>query len=367
MNNLFTFLDKYGDIGMDSLPFCDVDALIASHIAYMPFDGTIGNSIGYWGTVGSTLQKVLSSGNAVGENDKNLALRLIECSRYRSLSIGGYVNIFSDDRGEQFSAVSVLFGDGRLGILFRGTDGTITGWKEDFNMSFMRQIPSQESAVSYLLSVAKKTVAPIRLIGHSKGGNLAIFAACFSGESIRLRIEKVYNLDGPGFLAETVADPRFKAMLPKLATFVPQSSVIGMLLEHVERYVVVRSSAQGVLQHDVYSWETRGNGLVYLESVDGESKFLDSSLRGWLSSMSMSEREQFVDMVFQVLDSAGIKTVKDLVSDWPGKLNSVMEAMAGMSDNMRRFMGQMLLLLLKSATMSLPNILAGEKGRAISA
>lgn len=180
-------------------------------------------------------------------------------------------------------------------------------------MSFQPQVPAQEKALRYLEAFARVWTGPICLAGHSKGGNLAVYAAAKTVPQIQDRILFAHNHDGPGFHSAMLAEPGYRAMVPKLRTFVPQSSVVGMLLEHEEPYTVVRSRQLSLLQHEPFSWEVLGGDFVRMEEIDENSRFLDQTIKTWLAQTSMAERNAFVDAVFELLTLGEIDDLREVI------------------------------------------------------
>ena len=180
-------------------------------------------------------------------------------------------------------------------------------------MSFQPQVPAQEKALWYLEAFARVHRGPIRLAGHSKGGNLAVYAAAKAQPELQERILSVHNHDGPGFHSQMLFDPGYRAILPRVRTFVPQSSVVGMLLEHEEPYTVVKSRQLSLLQHEPYSWEVLGGGFITMEEVDGNSRFLDKTIKQWLADTTMDERNAFVDAVYELLTLGEINDLREII------------------------------------------------------
>lgn len=179
-------------------------------------------------------------------------------------------------------------------------------------MSFQTTVPAQLAAVAYTDALGRHRAGRLTLCGHSKGGNLAVYAAAKCARTVRRRIAEVYNNDGPGFHHSMMEDEGYRAMVPRIHTYVPQSSVIGMLLEHEEPYVVVRSAQLGLLQHDPYSWMVLGGDFVREEAVTAESRFVDQAMKAWLADMTIEQRNAFVDTVFELMESSGVERTQDL-------------------------------------------------------
>lgn len=275
--------------------------------------------------------------------------------RFCNARLSGYVNLFDPAAEKQFSGLTILL-EGELPyVAFRGTDGTLVGWKEDFNMSFLTVVPAQKEAVQYLCAASDSLRGRLRVGGHSKGGNLAVYASAFCGEEIQSRIESVYNHDGPGFLSEVVTREGFQRILGRVHTFVPQSSVVGMLLQHEEGCAIVHSTNTWLLQHDLYSWETACNGLVFTEARTRSSRFIDSTLKAWLTQMNPEERGKLVDGVYTALSASGAVTVADL--NRPKTAVSVLREMKKLDEPTKAIIQQAVELLSASARENLPVVL----------
>jgi hypothetical protein len=245
----------------------------------------------------------------------SLTVQAAKTKRFGSLSLLGYVNRINDEEESQFSALTYRSDRGRAYLAFRGTDDTLVGWKENFNMSFMMPVPAQLEAVAYTEKIAEALSGDLYLGGHSKGGNLAVYAAVKCREDIKSRILSVFNNDGPGFDLPFVESKEYEGMREKIRTLVPESSVVGMLLEHEENYEVVRSSASGLLQHNAFSWEVLGRRFIHLDSVGEESRLIDSALKDWMRELSPEERARFVDSFYETISATGAKTLTELSAE----------------------------------------------------
>ncbi len=211
--------------------------------------------------------------------------------RYGDTRIKNCIEIIDEDIEMQFSAMTLELDNHTAYIAFRGTDDHIVGWKEDFKMSFMDVVPAQKKALDYVNAVASK-YRNIYIGGHSKGGNLAVYSAVFADKRVKNKIVAVFNNDGPGFKQRLLSTPEYLDITDRIITLVPQSSVVGMLLEHEESYSVVRSTQKGVLQHDGFSWEVMGADFVYLSDVDDDCKTVDMTVKKVLNTMSMEQKRR---------------------------------------------------------------------------
>lgn len=325
MGSLFDYLNWRGDLSFSQSEMNEVDGLIFSLISYVDL----------WGIVSSThenekavpLRAALNAFFAKYPDEKKYSFGVMmpkdflpilkavkESKRFRNVLVKAHVNQIDLGLEMQFSATTFLPQDGSAVIAFRGTDDTLVGWKENFNMSFMESIPAQRQALSYLEIASVYFDGAIRLAGHSKGGNLAVYSAVYCKESIQSRLQDVWSYDGPGFCNKILDDLRYLKVRPVIKTLIPQSSVVGILLEHGENYTVIKSRQKGLLQHDGLTWEVMGASFVHLETVTDDCRRLDSNINYFLQQMSLEQREQFADALYQLLSIDNALTLTDLLS-----------------------------------------------------
>ena len=318
MADLFDYLLWRGDLPLDAVPLNPVDTLILSELSYIGYEGLVPEDFLH----PVPLRVVAEAFLALPDREARLHLKkdlelIAACAktrRFGDLRMIFYRNELLPEMESQFAALTWLLPDGAALITYRGTDTTLTGWKEDFNMSFQSCVPSQEKALRYLEAFAKVHPSmPLLLAGHSKGGNMAVFAAARCQPELQKRLSLVHNHDGPGFQTEILRESGYRDMLPKVRTFVPQSSVVGMLLEHEEPYTVVRSRQLSLLQHDPYSWEVLGGDFIRVEEVDENSRHLDATIKTWLAQTSIQERSEFVDAVFELLTLGEIDDLRAVI------------------------------------------------------
>jgi hypothetical protein len=230
-----------------------------------------------------------------------------ESERFGGARLSGFVNRIDNENGEQFGALTISYknaeGEDESYVSFRGTDDSIVGWKEDFDMSFKPVIPSQEDAVRYLEAISARVRGGLRLGGHSKGGNLAVFAAAFAGEDIQRRIIAIYRNEAPGFNRKIVESPQYQAVKSRISTFVPEESIIGQMFEHDDAFLVVKSRNKGMMQHDAYSWEVGRDNFIYAPGVADSSEFVNKTMNQWIESLSVEQRREFVDSLFGLINS----------------------------------------------------------------
>lgn len=317
MDDLFEYLKWRGDLPFSQVPPTPVDALILSELSYLKLDGIVAEDCRRTMPLPDAATAFLELPEKEQVCRTKLDVKLLkacaETARFGKAELTFFRNLFIPEEQTQFAAVSFLLDDGSAFLAFRGTDYSLVGWKEDFNMSFADSIPAQREALRYTKEFAAAYPLLMRLGGHSKGGNVAVYAAAKAEPQIQARILAVYNNDGPGFTDALMGDAGYLAMVPKIHTYIPQSSIIGMLLEHEEPYTVVKSSLISILQHECYSWEIKGGDFVHVDEITDHSRFIDRTLKHYLAENSKAERSAFVDTVFDLLGSSGADQLFDLL------------------------------------------------------
>lgn len=325
MATLFDYLNWRGDLSFTEAPLCEVDSLIFAMLSYIDLSDIvpeghtdaaipIRSAANAFFAQNPDVDKI-SLGLFIPKNILQLFFAVKETRRFRNVEIRAYINRVDHAREMQFSATTYLIDGVGAVIAYRGTDDTLIGWKEDFNMCFMPEIPAQSEATAYLNAAAAASPSlPLYVTGHSKGGNLAVWAAMHATDAAKSRMVRVWCNDGPGFYEGTLDDPAYIEISPIIQYFVPQGTVVGLLLEHSSRYTVVKSRQVGVLQHDGMTWDVMGGSFVCVEDVTDGSKRIDRTMREWLRKMNTEQRTQFVDALYQLIASDKSLTLTDLAN-----------------------------------------------------
>lgn len=325
MGTVYDYLTWRGDLTFRAAPFCEVDSLILSMFSYLDMQDIVPalgeeGSVTVWAASKAFLTrypdpKKTKMGVLIPKDIVKMMKAMRSTKRFGTLKMSGFVNVIDPETELQFSATTFYLNDGTAVVTYRGTDDTLVGWKEDMNMCFLPVVPAQTKALEYLNTVAKEHEGKLILAGHSKGGNLAVYAAVHSDAAIRERITAVYSNDGPGFGRNILDDSDYLEIRPRICNLVPQSSVVGMLLEHDENFTVVKSRQKaGLLQHNGLSWEILGNSFVHLKDVNPESRKLDRTVNQWIRDMTPEQREEFAEAVYQLFSVDGAQTLTDLVA-----------------------------------------------------
>lgn len=370
MANMLDYVNAHGDMGFDSLPFNEIDNIIFTQLVHLPLEKALP-----YGEATLPLEQIAEA-LAHLETDSPLAVMLrkrLELLRLTgaSLRFGGlvfrrFVDEVSHEDETQFCAVTALLPGGEKVIAFRGTDLTLAGWKEDFNMAYASPVPAQAKAVAYLTGAAAGREGPLIVLGHSKGGNLAVYASIHCPQAVRRRIRAVYTNDGPGLMPEDTTLPAYVEMTPRIHSFLPQNSLVGLLLQQHEPYTVVHSRAIGVFEHDPFSWQVEGAAFVRRDSLSFTSQVTDATLDAWLRQISPESRQLFVDTLYSIVAATEATTLGGLVRSGYRSARKMLDAARDIPADVRQELMRCIGLLFSAGTESLTTaareaLLRGEK------
>ena len=332
MANILDYLDWRGDLPFSAAPFNEVDALILAELSYFPAEGIVPADIGESISISELrsrfdADKVPAEKRIVSfEQDIQLMNKLADSRRFDSMKLTGYVNNIDPAKDLQFAAMTFIF-DKFTFVAFRGTDSTITGWKEDCNISFMQETASQRMAVDYITENFGGGDDVLVIGGHSKGGNLGVYAAAFCDGSIKKRIRAVFAFDSPGFVEEVAASEEYLSVTKKIFSMIPQSSLVGQLLSGSAEPRIVKSSAGGIMQHLAFTWQVTRNSFDYAEELSKLGVLINKTMTGWVSSLDESERQSFVEAVFTVLEAAESETINEINSNKRKSFAAILKAL----------------------------------------
>ena len=345
MKNIINYVMEE-DCSFESRKFNAVDSLVLSQLAYLNFDDIVPGLSDVATPI--TIKEIAVMENPdrlfhdVRESKSNqqLLFALANSSRFGNTKLGFYMNQIDSEAEKQFSAITCLLGDGSAYIAYRGTDSTFVGWKEDFNMAFISPVPSQEEGVAYLNAVAEKIPNNLKIGGHSKGGNIAVYSAIYCSQIVQGRIVQIFSHDGPGFRDEVFHSDGYGIIKDRIYKTLPQSAIIGILLQYQEKYSVVKSNHIWFMQHDPFSWLVYGNDFQYAQSVNRNALYMNGTLTQWMNSYDDQKRKLFVNTLFDVIKATNATTVYDLTGDWPQKAVAVLGAIKGIDAETKAFVFQ---------------------------
>ena len=358
MANVCDYVRWRGDLTLEQSEFNEIDNLILARFSYFPFDKIIReNEIA---TI-KELSRRFSNQDVtklpiLWKDDVELFPLMGNSKRFGGMLATQYINKIDAEQEKQFSAITVLMPNDIIYVSYRGTDNTIVGWKEDFNMSFKSHIASQISAKQYLEEIAKEYPSSKIIIGgHSKGGNIAVYAATFASKDVKDRIINVYNNDGPGFCEDVIETPEYQEILSRVHTYIPQSSIIGRLMNHKEKYTIVESVQKGIMQHDLYSWQILGKEFITLPNVTNESEFIDKTIKEWLENVEPAKREQVINVIFEILNSTDAQTTKELRKNLFSNIKVILEKYKNIDPETKEMIAQTANALIKIVKNNLKN------------
>lgn len=323
-NNMCDYLLWRGDISFTDSPFNEVDALILSQLSYLHFDGLVPQSLSESVSLENLNQSFRASpdfetrkknGPLINEQTVDLLDMAAKTARFKNCEISYFTDDLDTAQEKQFSAYTAFLDDDTVFIAYRGTHEEIIGWKEDLNMAFETPVPAQLESVKYLEKVAilnKK----IRIGGHSKGGNLALYAAAFCNKETKKLIEMVYNNDGQGFEEPILNSPEFQEIKDRIQTVLPHSSMVGILLPHTGTIRIVESSNSSLMQHDGFSWQVLGTNFVTVEERSKQSLYFEKSVKEWLSKLDTERKKEAIDTLFDIIGVSGAVTLTELQENW---------------------------------------------------
>lgn len=321
-----------------------VDSLIFSWLAYVryPEDSPVRTK------EGQTLYETFGFGSLLGmvaplhdpRETEELLKAIAASPRFKDVVACLHYEKSSKVEEQQFSAICFRLPDDKgTYVAYRGTDNTLIGWKEDFNMAFAAAVPAQITAGGYLLLAAEQFKGDLWVGGHSKGGNLAVYAVLKADDLVRLRVEKCFSHDGPGLNEACMSDPAWPTTAALVDKTIPEESIIGLIFEGREiTPVIVRSTNPGLLQHAPFSWEVEGIDFDIQRAVSYDSYKTGKRLNAWLKTMDEAGRERFVTILYKLAESTGEVTFSGLTDSVKnGSLSLMLQKLDNMSAEDKKF------------------------------
>ncbi len=359
MANMVDYLAWRGDIPFETAPWNEIDGLLIATLSYLDFHG--GRDPKGWTLEEMARIDLLLEGSSPSYPARKTAFESMAASeRFRGCRLHHAIAMTDQEIGMQFSALCLDLPDGTTCVAFRGTDNTIVGWREDFNMAYTTRVPAQEAAILYLARAAALSKRPLRLIGHSKGGNLAVYAAAFSKKKVQDRIESIWSYDGPGMNRETSQSEGYLRIKEKIHSYIPQTSIIGLLMDYFEPYTVVRSNAGGISQHEPMTWQIYGPRFETLESVDQTAVVVRDTLHEWLQNSTPEQRADFVDALFGMVETTKATRVSDLTGEKLKSLLTILGSRREVDPETRKAFTR---LMAQAVTLGFGNVIDWVRGR----
>lgn len=348
MGNIMDYISWRGDLSFEQAQFNEVDNLILACFSYVNLDGisavTKQKGIGLKKLTKEFMKlhtmKELEADKSFIRLAPFMMMEMAKSVRFGKCVVRNYVNDIVTEAEQQFAAMEIVLEDGTSYVSFRGTDDTIIGWKEDFNLS-TGVVPAQKRAIEYLQKISEHTDGMLRVGGHSKGGNLAIYGSVMC-KSAHEKILEIYSNDGPGFSREFQELPEMKEMMPKIIRIIPEYSIIGTLLEHEKEPVIVASSSKGLLQHDGFSWEVQGPALVRRDSLNKTALRFIEILHKWIDGMDTEQKRLLIEDLFATLQASGYENLSEVQSGGLKSLAAMVKRVEKFAPESRGMMQELL-------------------------
>lgn len=319
--NIVDYVKQYRSYSFDAKEFNNVDALVLSYISYLSFEKVLptleDNKPSF--LIGHLMNKEIQNKLYLDAVDHDRILELFNLLngsiRYGGIKFNDARSFVNHELDNSYFSMSIFLPDGTAFISFRGTDQWLVGWKEDFNLCHLNEIPSQLEALDYLNEFyIKYPNVKLRMGGHSKGGNIAYYAALKANEDIFNNIIKVYSFDGPGFIDDSIYKiESFEKRKTKLYKLIGQGSLVGVLLNNQIYPHICKCEGNSFAQHDAFNWNVDIiNGDFELEIRRNVSSINnEKAINRWLKKLNKEDKKFIVEYVYYLVDGKH-KTINDL-------------------------------------------------------
>lgn len=327
------YLEEYGDISFAERPMNDVDSLVLCQLTYLKFDGMVPGvreakpSVRLQELAVHPDREKLFADERFAKDNRRLFEGMLKGKRFAHIKLNCYIDIVEKEWETQFAAVTFLLDDGTIYVAFRGTDESIIGWKEDFNMAFLSSVPGQALSVKYLNMVTKRFPNEFYVGGHSKGGNLAVYSAMNCATHVQKRIRRIYSLDGPGFHPRTLERCDYEQIKDRVIKIMPHSSLVGMVFEWDTQYQVVESRSFGLLQHNLFNWKVENGEFILAEDIYKSARQRSSIFNEWIMAQDEEHIRLFVDTLYQIISASEADDLMAITSDWKKSMLSMIAAL----------------------------------------
>ena len=358
MKNMLDYIKEFGHVSFEERAFSEIDALVLTELEYLPLEKVVpsdenGENFVTVKEIAEYMQEhkqELFDENPmmITQERHEVSQVIADAPRFQSLKFFGVVSEWDKDTTKQFAAVTVEVEPSVRLVVFRGTDETLIGWKEDFLMTYSPLVAAQTDAKEYLAKQASLWDGDLMISGHSKGGNLAIYAAATQVEDVQLRIVDIFCFDSPGLYRSVLETKGYQNIVPLAMRYIPQDSLVGLMLESEVPYVIVKSNASGAMQHSAMTWEIEDGQFIKMEKLTKNSQLNDQTFKKWTESVSDEELELFWNVFFELLFSVGIDTVNDLYGEFMHYVQEFLKAAGNMDEEKRELLTRIALLLVST-------------------
>lgn len=257
MFTIYDYLDYYKNCSFEEVGFNQMDAMLFACLVYLPIKSFSENK-SYKDFVSYAYTFYKDDYSGVMKPSSFALLNKIKISkRYENIIISNFKNVRNNDT--QFGAMSVRFNDNLL-IAFKGSDSSLISWIENLRLNYQYPTYTQSKGIKYAKDNILDSDKKVYLVGHSKGGNLAMCAGMEIPSGLRDKVKVIYNFDGPGFLKKEY-EKKFNLIKEKVVNIVPTGSVVGMCLYN-DNFKSVKSKDLAFGEHYPVGWGVFGEFFV---------------------------------------------------------------------------------------------------------
>ncbi|WP_302170866.1 Mbeg1-like protein [uncultured Streptococcus sp.] len=343
MAHLIDYLEKVENLTFDQEPLNILDKVCINEIGYLTYEK--------WLTA-SDLKKPINLHDFAEGKELNpdytfmvtkerveLAEAMVRSRRFAGLSLSNYRSVLDKEVEKQFAAM--IFSLPELDyhqLVFRGTDDSVIGWKEDFQLTYSREIPAHRSAMTFLEDHLPNLSGCITVSGHSKGGNLALYSAVQSSPALREKIAELLLLDSPGLMKSLLEKPSYQELKAKMTVIRPQDSVVGVMLYWDRPAQLVAAEGIGFAQHNALTWEVdlTTNDFVYVDQPTELSQRLEETFQEWIETLPNQQLKQVCDLVFDTILDSGIESLDDIGIQALPQLGQMLQEFGNLSDKQKK-------------------------------
>ena len=358
MKNMLDYIREFGHVSFEERAFSEIDALVLTELEYLPLEKVVPSDEN-----GENFVTVKEIAEYMKEHKKQLfdenpmmmtperhevSQVIADAPRFQSMKFFGAVSVWDKDTTKQFAAITVEVEPGVRLVIFRGTDDTLIGWKEDFLMTYSPLVAAQTDAKEYLAKQASVWDGDLMVSGHSKGGNLALYAAATQVEDVQLRIVDIFCFDSPGLYRSVLETKGYQNIVPLAMRYIPQDALVGLMLESEVPYVIVKSNAVGAMQHSAMTWGIEDGQFIKVDKLTKNSLLNDQTFKKWTESVSDEELELFWNVFFELLFTVGIETVNDVYGQFMHYVQEFLKAAGKMDEEKRELLTRVALLLVST-------------------
>ena len=322
MANMRDYVYWRGDLTFSQSPFNEIDNVIFSELAYIDYGGVVPEfpqkkKVLYKNVVKKVFSLHEKSTIVLGLIVPNTIVKLMddlhESKRFGSLHVSNYTNVIDIDTKTQFSAIVFHLSEKVIYVAYRGTDDTLIGWQENIDMLYTCPTCSQKMAVSYLEEIAK--IYPntsIYMGGHSKGGNLANYAAIYCSDEVKERIITCYTNDGQGMDKKLIDLEKLDKIKDKIVRIIPENDVIGMIFDDCSgRTIICKSNGSGVYQHDAFTWKIDVTNFHQVKEIKPSAVKMDNQLTKMIQNISMEDKIELGKEIYEFICASHLDTLMD--------------------------------------------------------